>query len=86
MEHMADCAGDLGVRSIILGMPHRGRFNIMIGMFSKSPESIFSAFNDLGADKEPRAGEYRYSSDVKYHMEAYTTRKTPSGKSIDMVV
>lgn len=85
MEHLADCAGELGVESIIVGMPHRGRFNVMMGMFNKAPEQIFAAFNDLGVEKEHKASEFRYSSDVKYHMAAYTTRKTPCGKSLDLV-
>ena len=86
MEFLADCAGDLGVKSIIVGMPHRGRFNVMMGMFNKAPEQIFSAFNDLGVEKELKATEFGYSSDVKYHMAAYTSRQTPAGASLDLVV
>ncbi len=86
MEHMADVAGELGVKMIIVGMPHRGRFNVMMGMFRKAPEVIFAAFNDLGVEKEAKATEYRYTSDVKYHMSASTTRTCANGAKVDMVV
>lgn len=85
MEHMAEYACELGIKSIIVGMPHRGRFNVMGGMFQKKYSAMFTGFNDPGADKELNAGEWGYSSDVKYHMPAYTVRKTANGNTCDMV-
>lgn len=86
MEYLADLACESGVKSIIVGMPHRGRFNIMGGMFQKKYSSIFTAFNDPGADKEQHAHEWGYSSDVKYHLGANTTRHAPNGNTCDLVI
>jgi len=85
MEFIADVAQEKGVEHLYLGMPHRGRFNIMAGMFRKPVETIFTAFNDLGAETEARAYEWGYSSDVKYHMEAHTVRKSQGRKPLNMV-
>lgn len=85
VEHLADIAKDHGVDKIVLGMPHRGRFNIMAGMFGKPLESIFDGFNDHGAEQDPKyLTEWGYSSDVKYHMSAFTKRVYPDGKEIRM--
>lgn len=85
MEHLAEVACESGIKSIIVGMPHRGRFNVMGGMFQKRYSSIFTAFNDPGIDKEQHAHEWGYSGDVKYHLGANTTRQTPNGNTCDMV-
>lgn len=84
MEYLAEVAAEHGVEKLIVGMPHRGRFNLMAATFKKQPEAIFSAFNDKGVEFELHANEWGYSSDVKYHMPANTTR-TFGGKSLDMV-
>ena len=86
LEHLADISKDYGVEKLILGMPHRGRFNIMAGMFKRTHESIFDAFNDRGAESEIGfQKEWNYSGDVKYHIPVYTTRSYPDGKKIRMV-
>lgn len=84
MEYLAEKAAQHGIEKLIVGMPHRGRFNLMAATFKKQPEAIFSAFNDKGVEFELHADEWGYSSDVKYHMPANTTRKFGS-KSLDIV-
>ena len=39
-----DTSVSLGVSSIIMGMPHRGRLNVLSNVVRKSNESIFSEF------------------------------------------
>lgn len=35
---------DLGVNSVVMGMPHRGRLNVLSNVVRKPNESIFSEF------------------------------------------
>ena len=86
MEYLAVVANENGVKQIVVGMPHRGRFNIMIGMFKKPYSAMFNAFNDNGIEKDLHADEWGYSSDVKYHIQAHTTRIAKNGSKTDMVM
>ncbi len=71
LEH----AGQQGVDEVILGMPHRGRLNVLANLMGKSPRQIFREFDDADAGD-------RGSGDVKYHL-GYTTRWTTShGRAI----
>lgn len=57
------------VRSISLGMPHRGRLNVMANILRKPYEAIFSEF----AGKAFYPEGIRVSGDVKYHLGTSTT-------------
>lgn len=39
-----DTSVSLGVSSVVMGMPHRGRLNVLSNVVRKSNESIFSEF------------------------------------------
>jgi 2-oxoglutarate dehydrogenase E1 component len=54
--------GRSGIEEIVLGMPHRGRLNVLVNVLGKSPAELFSEFEGKG-DDSPVAG----SGDVKYH-------------------
>ena len=53
---------ELGVNSIVMGMPHRGRLNVLSNVVRKPNESIFSEFS--GSQEYTVEG----SGDVKYHL------------------
>ncbi|MXV45003.1 2-oxoglutarate dehydrogenase E1 component [Saccharibacter sp. 17.LH.SD] len=57
------------VRSISLGMPHRGRLNVMANILQKPYEAIFSEF----AGKAFHPEGIPVSGDVKYHLGTATT-------------
>lgn len=54
--------GKLGVRECILGMAHRGRLNVLVNVFQKTYENVFSEF------EETAYNDLNWSSDVKYHL------------------
>jgi 2-oxoglutarate dehydrogenase E1 component len=61
LDTVVTLAACLGVTDLVLGMPHRGRLNVLANVFHKPLESIFAEFKDnieLGV-----VGE----GDVKYH-------------------
>ena len=79
MKALIDRSVDLGVRSVNLGMPHRGRLNVLSNVVRKSHESIFCEFTGLN---EPNNVEG--SGDVKYHLGMNYDRPTPSGKRVHL--
>ena len=57
-----DKSVDFGINSIVMGMPHRGRLNVLSNVVRKPNESIFSEFS--GSLENMGEG----SGDVKYHL------------------
>jgi len=70
LEQLVKRGGQLGVKEIKIGQPHRGRLNILANVLQKSYKRMFNEF----------AGEYAsYSADstgdVKYHLGASSNRE-----------
>ncbi|XP_015787253.1 2-oxoglutarate dehydrogenase, mitochondrial [Tetranychus urticae] len=61
MKTIIDKSSELGVESFIMGMPHRGRLNVLANVCRKPLEQIFAQFSALEPDDEG-------SGDVKYHL------------------
>ncbi|KAF7730655.1 2-oxoglutarate dehydrogenase E1 component [Apophysomyces ossiformis] len=78
MKAMIDRSVDLGVESIVIGMPHRGRLNVLSNVVRKPNESIFCEFSGSLAPSEEGSG------DVKYHLGMNYVRPTPSGKRVHL--
>ena len=49
MKTVIDKSSELGVESIIMGMPHRGRLNVLANVCRKPLEQIFAQFAGLEA-------------------------------------
>ena len=69
LEQIIKRGGQLGVKEIKIGMPHRGRLNVLANVLQKSYKRMFNEF----------AGEFLNSSsdstgDVKYHLGASSNR------------
>ncbi|CAN6658621.1 2-oxoglutarate dehydrogenase, mitochondrial [Trichomonascus vanleenenianus] len=77
IKSLIDRSVDYGVEDIVIGMPHRGRLNMLSNVIRKPNESIFSEFYGSGAADEG-------SGDVKYHLGANYQRPTPSGKKVNL--
>jgi len=78
MKGLIDRSVDYGVKDIVIGMPHRGRLNVLSNVVRKPNESIFSEF---GGSTEPSD---EGSGDVKYHLGMNFERPTPSGKRVQL--
>ncbi|KAG0262061.1 2-oxoglutarate dehydrogenase E1 component [Actinomortierella ambigua] len=77
MKALIDRSVEHGVESIIMGMPHRGRLNVLSNVVRKPHESIFSEFSGNSANDG-------FSGDVKYHLGMNYERPTPSGKPVHL--
>lgn len=84
MKEMFDRAADLGVENIVVGMPHRGRLNVLGNVFRKPLRHIFSEFSGGGAKAVDEDGLYSGTGDVKYHLGTSYDRPTRGGKRIHL--
>ncbi|KAK6633424.1 hypothetical protein RUM44_004027 [Polyplax serrata] len=67
MKTIIDRSTENGVESIIMGMPHRGRLNVLANVCRKPLDQIFTQFATLEAADQG-------SGDVKYHLGTYIER------------
>jgi 2-oxoglutarate dehydrogenase E1 component len=70
MEQIIKRGGALGVKDIVIGMPHRGRLNILANVMQKPYRAIFHEFQGGSYKPEDVDG----SGDVKYHLGASSDR------------
>ncbi len=71
MEQIIKRGGALGVKDIIIGMPHRGRLSILANVMGKPYRAIFNEFQGGSFKPEDVDG----SGDVKYHLGASSDRE-----------
>jgi 2-oxoglutarate dehydrogenase E1 component len=71
MEQIIKRGGALGVSDIVIGMPHRGRLNILANVMGKPYRAIFNEFQGGSFKPEDVDG----SGDVKYHLGASSDRE-----------
>jgi 2-oxoglutarate dehydrogenase E1 component len=70
MEQIIKRGGALGVREIVIGMPHRGRLSVLANVMQKPYRAIFNEFQGGSSKPEDVDG----SGDVKYHLGASSDR------------
>ena len=71
LEQIIKRGGNLGVKEIVLGMPHRGRLNVLTQVMGKPHRALFHEFKGGSANPEDVEG----SGDVKYHLGASSDRE-----------
>ena len=71
MEQIIKRGGNLGVKEIVIGMPHRGRLSILANVMGKPYRAIFNEFQ--GGSYKPE--DVEGSGDVKYHLGASSDRE-----------
>jgi 2-oxoglutarate dehydrogenase E1 component len=72
LDQLIESSASHGVRSVVLGMAHRGRLNVLINTAGKAPQDLFAEF-------EGRADARLLSGDVKYHKGYAGTAQTYTG-------
>ena len=71
IEQILKRGAQLGVEEVVVGMPHRGRLNILANILHKPYRAIFSEFQGNPANPEDVQG----SGDVKYHLGTSADRE-----------
>jgi 2-oxoglutarate dehydrogenase E1 component len=67
MKEIVDVSTNHGVESVVIGMPHRGRLNVLANVCRKPLDQLLTQFAGLEAADEG-------SGDVKYHLGTYIER------------
>ena len=71
LEQILKRGGQLGVQEVVIGMPHRGRLNVLGNFMKKRFAAIFSEFQGNPANPDDVQG----SGDVKYHLGTSADRE-----------
>ena len=80
LQAMIDHGSQLGIENVVLGMPHRGRLNVLGNVAGKPIEQIFHEFSP---HEDPFLDSYLGSGDVKYHLGTSSSRKMSSGNIVN---
>ena len=64
LEQILKRSGQLGVDEVVLGMPHRGRLNVLASIMAKPYVAMFAEFMGISSLPDDIMG----SGDVKYHL------------------
>ena len=76
LDRILNDAAVRGLREVVLGMPHRGRLNVLANTIGKPLSQIFAEFEG----NDPTS--YQGSGDVKYHLGASGTHQADTGETI----
>ena len=76
LEQIIKRGGNLGVKEIVVGMPHRGRLNVLTQVMGKPHRALFHEFKGGSANPDAVEG----SGDVKYHLGASSDREFDSNR------
>ena len=79
LEMLIESAGDAHVEQIVLGMPHRGRLNVLANIMQKPLEIMFSEFESSFVPADVQG-----HGDVKYHLGYSSQFTTRSGKNVHL--
>ncbi|NBP71810.1 MAG: 2-oxoglutarate dehydrogenase E1 component [Alphaproteobacteria bacterium] len=79
LEQVLKRGSQLGVEEVVIGMPHRGRLNVLANVMNKPFSAIFSEFQGTAATPEDVQG----SGDVKYHLGTSADREF-DGKQVHL--
>ena len=76
LDRILSCAADASLDEVCIGMPHRGRLNVLANIAGKAPAQIFREFEGKA---DPRS--VQGSGDVKYHLGTEGTFTAEGGAS-----
>jgi 2-oxoglutarate dehydrogenase E1 component len=80
LEAVIERAANLEYKDFVIGMPHRGRLNVLANILHKPYEAIFKEFDGAGFDDPELLG------DVKYHLGYSSDTVTSTGKKIHLTL
>ena len=77
MDAVIGAAADAELREVVIGMPHRGRLNVLVNVVGKAVSQVFQEFE---GNIDPKTAHG--SGDVKYHLGADGTAVSRAGNEI----
>src|SRR6267378_7200706 len=79
LEAILHRGSELGIREFVIGMPHRGRLNVLANFVGKPFAAVFSEFQGNSPNPEHVHG----SGDVKYHLGTSGNREV-DGRTVHL--
>ncbi len=76
LDRVLSAAAEAGLDEVCIGMPHRGRLNVLANIAGKAPAQIFREFEGKADPKSVQG-----SGDVKYHLGTEGTFTAENGAS-----
>lgn len=76
LEAIMKTGGQSGLEEIVIGMPHRGRLNVLANVMQKPYRAIFNEFHGGASTPDDVQG----SGDVKYHLGTSADREFDGNK------
>jgi 2-oxoglutarate dehydrogenase E1 component len=86
MKACIDALSAGGAEKVIIGMPHRGRLNVLANVVHKPLETIFAEMQGIAPLPDGELNWQENSGDVKYHLGTTYTRRMPSGKEMTVEI
>ncbi|RHY12836.1 hypothetical protein DYB25_002315 [Aphanomyces astaci] len=88
LKYMIDRATELGMEHVVIGMPHRGRLNVLSNVIHKPIHQIFKEFQgthvDIDKYSDEHLADWSNSGDVKYHLGTSFDRTYPDGRQVHL--
>ncbi len=86
LDEIIGAAAECGTRSLLVGMAHRGRLNVLAHALGKPYEQLIAEFmgHYAHASAVASGGDDDWTGDVKYHLGA--RRAYRGGREVDMLV
>uniref|UniRef100_A0A7S2S9S3 2-oxoglutarate dehydrogenase, mitochondrial n=1 Tax=Rhizochromulina marina TaxID=1034831 RepID=A0A7S2S9S3_9STRA len=86
LKTLVDNVTSKGVDEVVIGMPHRGRLNVLANVVRKPMEIIFKEFKGVYAKPavDDEDGDWSSSGDVKYHLGTSFRRAYPDGRTVQL--
>ncbi len=79
LHELIDEGGALGVEEMVIGMPHRGRLNVLVNVLRKPYEMVLSEFEGSLLAREATG-----DGDVKYHLGYSRDHATRAGHRVHL--
>lgn len=80
LDAIIEKGSEMGIEEFVIGMPHRGRLNVLANILQKSYNEIFSEFE--GKEYVDSV----FSGDVKYHLGYSSLVKTRRGTEVQLTL
>ena len=78
LDAIVEKGSESGITEFVIGMPHRGRLNVLANTLGKHYQDIFNEFQGKEFEDEYLMG------DVKYHLGFSSERPSRSGKTVSL--
>eukprot|EP00928_Gymnodinium_smaydae_P023468 TRINITY_DN19360_c0_g1_i1.p1 TRINITY_DN19360_c0_g1~~TRINITY_DN19360_c0_g1_i1.p1 ORF type:complete len:1054 (+),score=296.15 TRINITY_DN19360_c0_g1_i1:362-3163(+) len=91
IDYAIDTAVAMGVKEVIIGMPHRGRLNMLANVVGKSLTQMFAEFKGTHYDFDELMEaidheDWSFAGDVKYHLGTSNLKSYAGGRKAKLTL